>query len=302
MTYFPTSTLTLDSSGVSLSNRVLNEVHSSISEPDIITAQGPFYLTSMSVTGVPSGGGASVPLTPYVDYTYSPLFTTLTSNTGQQVVTYILLNNWSNWSSVSLTYQAVGGVLTDIELATEIVAAGNFDRTNIYNWLSFTGDSSLNNLVNQPIDNISALNILSAKLSELAIASRSPSSFVTLFTNQLVPLSAAITTVQNQLSSGGLGGITQAIYVQTSGTITLNRNTGHNVCIFNAGATVASLTVNLYSAPADGDTLKFSFLNNITDLIIGNGTLNGFVSGNGVPMDTSISWQYVGSLQKWIVV
>ena len=139
--------LVYDPTGKLPANLVIGEVHSSITEPDIYPTSGMFYLNGLSVSGVPNSNlSTTVNLRPKIDYLFSPKFKSFSEISGVDIYSYILLINYAVWHSVTISYQAVGGGITDVTLDLKIttaIANGNFTRANLSSWLAMDTSSSI---------------------------------------------------------------------------------------------------------------------------------------------------------------
>ena len=304
---FPVSTLVLDPTGIASTNLITNEITTPITEPDVVTNQGPFYQTSISVTGIPIGGGSSVNLIYAQDYVYGPSFTDLSLATGLWVSSYILLTNYSAWGSISVTYQAVGGTSIDLALATEILAAGSFDRTNLLNWFNFTGIIATlpPGDLNYSLQNVNVVYLLSQQLSAIANALQAPSTYVNYINNTVNPLVTTVNVLQSQINNVitsltnngylplGIGtGSTIQYVTGTSATvlpaITPTHNTGSNIIVlqpFNTASlatTVPAATLNMPTAPANGNVFEISFAQPITNLTVVGGTIPKIPNGSAI--------------------
>jgi len=195
-------TVAFDPTGVLVANLITNEVINSITEPDIVPTQGPFYTSGLTVYGSPVSGGSPIQLTEYADFIYSPLFSVRSGQTGKEVYSYILLTNYTNWSNITLTYHAVGGG-NDPILAAEITAAGVFDRTLIDNWLLFTGDAAvLNNpTLNLDLNNTNVTNLFTNKLQAIADSLGTPSTYLTFINSSFANAQTDIATLKTQVNS-----------------------------------------------------------------------------------------------------
>ena len=162
------TTLVYDPLGSLAANLIHNEIHTPIAEPDVFTNKGPFFANSLIVSGT-THGGVVKDLVYGVDFTYSPLFVTQVVQTGKQIFTYILLADYTNWASVTLQYQALGGNVSDVVLLAQILNVGNFDRSDKYNWLSLTGEQSVYNPggINDNLSNAGVATLLASKISAL---------------------------------------------------------------------------------------------------------------------------------------
>ena len=195
-------TIVYDPTGILPGNLVSNEIHTPITEPDIYPTQGPFYIRSLTVTGTLASNGSSVPLNQYVDYVLSPMFASRSADTGKEVYSYILLIDRNKWTAVHLTYQATGGS-TDTILAAQIAAAGNFDRTNLDQWLAFAGDMVALSVptANYNLKNTGVAYLFGSKLDVIAEELRIPSSYADFIESDYIPLRATVAALQTQVSS-----------------------------------------------------------------------------------------------------
>lgn len=241
----PLSTLAFDGTTINPAN-LKTDVFASPANPALITSYGPFYTNNLVITGVPIGGGSAVPLVLFQDYQFSPVFQLETQNTGFYVYSYVLLTNYANWSTVSVTYQAVGGNSTDTALQTQITLAGAFDQTQLDNWLNFTGDLGFLNDLTGGLTNINTVYTLASKLDAIAIALRTPSTYLSFITNTFTPqltiisnLVASFNSLSNTLSNSGFlsaGSVRIRlsapiiIYVSTNG----NDSTGNGLTLATA--------------------------------------------------------------------
>lgn len=188
-------TVSYDPTGTASANLIPNEITTPITEPDIFFLQGPIFGASLVVTGVPTSGGSAAPLVPFIDFVFSPLYSGPSGTTGQDVYSFILLNNYTNWTSIHVTYQAVGGA-PDTTLLNNIAAAGSFDRTNINLWLAIKGDSVHLNPAGPDLDlkQNGPVYLFANRLSQIAQNLSVPNALVAYITN-------AITTLQTNYNS-----------------------------------------------------------------------------------------------------
>ena len=195
-------TIVYDPTGVLPGNLVSDEEHTPVIGPDIHTNQGPFYAHGLIITGTLVAGGATVPLALFADYVWSPMFSVRSAEVGQEVYSYILLTDYTKYSSIQLTYQAVGGSSDDV-LLSEILSAGDFDRTNFENWSSFVGDMITLSVPGGAfnIKNTGVAHMLAAKLDVIADELRTPSSYLDFIMNTFIPLHSDITALQAQVAS-----------------------------------------------------------------------------------------------------
>lgn len=187
---------TFDSTGTSTANLITNEVHSSLTEPVIFPAGGPFYGTSLVITGIPNGSVSPVPLVLGVDYQFSPVFGLIYKLLNLPAYSYILILQMSNWASIKITYQAVGGVV-DNYLLSQVATMSGASRLVLSNWQALLGDELL--LANQDIATMlsegSNAYVISEKLNTILAAVDAP-------TNLLTAIRQAFTDMQN--SNAGL--------------------------------------------------------------------------------------------------
>jgi len=143
-----------------------------------------------------------VSLNLFVDYNWGPLFAQRSGDTGKEVYSFFLLTDYTKWTSVTITYQATGGD-PDTVLLNQITNMGSFDRTDINNWLSIQGD--ITNLALAGVDynlkNVSVAYLFASKLDAIAVAMRTPSTYLSFINNDFANMQTAVTTIQGQLSS-----------------------------------------------------------------------------------------------------
>ena len=214
-------TLAYDPTGTAPANLVTAEIHTPITEPAIFTEQGPFYESSITITGTSVYDGTLVTLQLYVDFLWSPMFSIASADTGKTVYSYIVLTNYLKWSRLSVTYHGVGGNRDNILLA-EIVAAGNFDRTNIDNWLAFQGDVSALNMtsVDYSLKNTGIAYLFARKLDAIAIAMRTPSTYAAFITGNYTSLRNDVNSLQAAISSWSTSFTNNGIFDGNWATIT----------------------------------------------------------------------------------
>jgi len=220
-------TLVYDPSGLLASNSITNEIHSPITEPDIwpsqlvtnssdgSSASTPFYKLGLSVTGIAVGSTSGpTALVEFTDYVMSPLFATRSADTGKEVYSYILLINYTNWTSITLNYQAVGGD-PDTVLINQIVAAGTFDKTNLETWQTFTGELATLGQVgsNYSLTNTDTVNILSGNLNSIALALQAPNGYKQTLDTNISTLNSEVTGLQSTVNSlqADINNLTQGV-------------------------------------------------------------------------------------------
>lgn len=190
-----------DPTGVSTANAFTNEIHIPITEPDVWFDNGAFYTAGLVVTGIKSSDGSTVTLVPYTDYIYSPEFIFAAMQTGMEAYSYILLTNYSKWTSISVSYQAVG--LTDAVLLQQIVQLGNFDRTLISNWTSLQGDAQVigANDIADGLKNGNIAFMLSAQLQAIASSLSTPSSYLDFINGEFADMLATVGSLSAQINA-----------------------------------------------------------------------------------------------------
>ena len=200
-----TQTVSYDPTGTLSANLITNEITTPITEPDIFFAQGPFYQNGLIVTGTPISGGSPVTLQPLVDYNFSPLYSIASANTGRNVYSFILLENYTLWSSISVTYQAVGGspdttLLTNV--ASAILSTG-FVITSYYSWSTIRGSSYLLNPAGADYDLNGSLplQMFSNKLNAIAANLQSPNALISLLNSTIFGLESNINSINNTLNN-----------------------------------------------------------------------------------------------------
>lgn len=315
-----TITVVYDPTGVAPANLITNEIHSSLTEPDIFPVQGTFYAQGLIVSGVSTLSGETVILQQFIDFVFSPLYADMSAATGKEVYSYILLTNMPAWTSISLTYQAVGGIQDNV-LLSQIIAAGVFDRTNIDNWLTFQGDITSLNISggNYDLTNTGVAYLFSAKLDAIALALRTPSTYISFINTDFANLKTQVAGIQASFSSLNTAVQNSGIL---NGTFSGSGSSTPSVDIWSiinsnyyAGAgdflqvdsTANPFTIYLPPSPSINDTVT------ITDYGNNLGTNNVNVTPNGnlmfginttLIMDgncNNFSLIYSGSSKGWIL-
>ena len=191
-----------DSTGLSANNLIANEVTSPIISPAIFTAKGPFYSNNLIITGKPTGSLIDAPLVFGTDYTFSPAFSLLLNLIGLNAYTYILLLNYTSWDSISITYQAVGGLL-DEPLLLEISNLGTFDRTDISIWNSLIGDASVttNLHIEDLLSQTANVYVLSKQLEIIAKEIQAPTDLYQAVKREMVSLIESNASLQTIINS-----------------------------------------------------------------------------------------------------
>ena len=199
-----TQTVSYDPTGTLPANLITNEVTTPITEPDIFFAQGPFYQTGLIVMGTPVSGGSPILLQPLADYNFSPLYSIASANTGRNVYSFILLENYTLWSSISVTYQAVGGAPDTTLLAnvaSAIISTG-FVITSYYSWAIISGSSYLLNPVaaDYDLNGSLPLQMFSNRLNSIAANLQTPNALVTLLNSTVLNVESNINSINSTLS------------------------------------------------------------------------------------------------------
>lgn len=131
----PITLLELDTTGTNVNNRVINEPHTLSDRPtrSIATRFGPFFAESVIVQD------GSTTLSRGQDYQIVELHQEATLRYGKEIASVILILNKAVSSSVSVTYQALGGYFAKHDTAIanmyQSVISDNrpVDWTNVFN-------------------------------------------------------------------------------------------------------------------------------------------------------------------------
>ena len=195
-------TIVYDPTGILADNHIINEVHSIIAEPDLYPINSPVYKAGFTITGIPVNSSTPIPLNLYTDYMWSPLFAKRSEDTGKEVYSYILLTNWSEWSSVTISYHAVGGE-PDYILNSEILANGAFDRSILANWLGFVGDVSdlIASGINLDFSNSSLAMLFSNKLDAIIASLDTPSTYISFLEGDFLDLQIQVEALKATMRS-----------------------------------------------------------------------------------------------------
>jgi parallel beta-helix repeat protein len=255
----PPAPIPYDPTGTLSSNLISNENHINLVSAAIFPADGPFFDTTMVVTGTMLNSDVSVPLQLYVDYIFSPLYSQVSTLIGSPIFSYIVLINPLQWSSIKLNYRAVG-CANDSVLQQQIIALGNFDRLSYSIWTSLPGDTVVNedNLTPDIMTNGKTLFLLANMIQKVSRESGLPGELiqtlvneVTLVQDQLATLKATMdswnTTVQQ---SGILTGAPGFSLTQVGGNTDIGLPNGVSLQIFTFTA-VANVSnyVQVYPTP-----------------------------------------------------
>ena len=236
-----------DPTGELPGNRVNGEVHSLSTTKAVNPLSGPFYSRNLIVTGTPVGGGIQDTLNENVDYFLSPLHLMVSAVTGKEVFSYLVVT--SDHTDVTIGYHACGCDV-DATLATEILAAGAFNRMDPAQWAGFIGQSySVKPYATDPtLRGLTLTEALTARLSGLAdsignpqtpgsttgLASTSEAGDVRIATafeaSSGVSNSLAMTpaSVANAITALNLSGIESRLTAAETGVVNLSQGIGIN--------------------------------------------------------------------------
>jgi len=197
----------------SLPGNTQSQTFATISDPYISPSEAPFYHTNLIVTGIKlSNPNVTINLTPFIDFTFSPLYTKQSEATGLLIYSYILLTNYSQWESITVNYQAVG-CERDSVLLYQIVELGNFDRTDLSIWESLTGDQNINSdeispdvFTNSRTAFLFAkqINGLSSRLADTPNSEISTNQLLQTLTQKVNSLELRLQNVQNILTANSI--------------------------------------------------------------------------------------------------
>lgn len=127
-----------DPTGTNPVNFISNEIQNIISAA-VFPINGPFTTKDLNIIGYDTELRKEIDLDVNIDYTYSPMFATVSQAIGDEVFSYILLKDPSRWTNVKLTYRAVG-CSYDTTLNVEIQQAMPFTVMDPDNWIGFRGE------------------------------------------------------------------------------------------------------------------------------------------------------------------
>ena len=135
---------TFDPTGVSPSNRVVNEEHVMTGTLTAIALHGSFYKEGLVVEAKRMVNQSMVTevLEYGKGYVLSPVYLRPSAVAGKAAHSYV--TTVEQWEMVNLSYQAVGGANgADIDLLSRL-SEMDFDRTNLLKWMSVLGSKSYN--------------------------------------------------------------------------------------------------------------------------------------------------------------
>lgn len=285
-------TLTFDPTASAPANYFQAEVHQISTDAAIFPLNSPFYRLHLDVEGTLAVAPHNVvPLIYGVDYSFSPMFVTQSEAVGKEVYTYLLLMNKSKWSEISISYHATGGV-PDARLLTEIIAAGNFDRTNPANWLNFVGEQqSLLPPTEFKINNIGVMSLFSGKLDALTNSISSTSEIAYFIQTSFATLNTALGEMQGQIdllqNTGGNG---QTLIKATAQDVTTGTNDNKYItplALTESGVISAAITAYI-ATPAFATEL-----NSIFDV---TAAVNTYVSTQAFITSLSATFDVVGAV------
>ena len=198
-------TMPYDGTGLASTNLVTPEVHSPITVPVIWPTAGCFYNQNLTVNGVSSTDGTTKTLTLFSDFTFSPEFISQSQATGLEVYSWVLLTNYTAWTSITLTYQAVGGDIQDSILLSQVANANMTlaQQQDINNWLNIPGDIAALSAqtMGQDLNSSGMAYMFATKLSALAQALSTPSTYLTFINSTFTTLQNTVTSVQTQVNA-----------------------------------------------------------------------------------------------------
>jgi hypothetical protein len=297
-----TITYTFDSTGTNVANKVVDETTPVSGSAAIFTANGPFYALGLTITGVETVGGATRELVYGADYMLSPVFAIIFNLCGLEAYTYFLLQNRTAWTSVTVTYQAVGGV-KDTVLLEEILALGSFDTANLTIWQGLVGDGAVtaNQKITDLLSQTANVFVLGKQLEAIGNNMTAPNGVVrelaTAYQNLESTYSVLNSSFQNWLVSMAQAGLTVDELSTAVTTVT-----ALNTAITDSGL----LGANPYSS----SNKRCIVLNGLGDSNTGlpflfkSASLNIGIYGTEVPLTLSIpdGYNYHGAINKVITI
>ena len=162
----PATDYQYDASGMNPANLIVQEVHP-LADRGMFTLHGPFFEKGLLVEGF--DGASWTELKPYMDYTYSPVFSGVASSTGQEVFSYLVyIGDLSTYQSYRLTYQAVGQ-FEDLLLLGKVTELTQSERSLKEPWLNISNTFTVYPQVRDPIlfqgNSLERLNTAFARVS-----------------------------------------------------------------------------------------------------------------------------------------
>jgi hypothetical protein len=173
--------LPYDATGDNIANKVSDEVHQCTNNPAIFPVQGAFYLKSLIVHGVLKGTETVRELSVIDDYGLGPLYASRSYASGKHAYSYFVLYRLSEYDSITITYQAVGGNVDSVLMA-EIAnhPATLLDREDPAFWLSLNGESCIRRTVDidPEFKDMDVLQLLYNGLRRIEEQLRAPNAFL----------------------------------------------------------------------------------------------------------------------------
>ena len=291
-------TVIYDPTGILSGNLFTNEVHTPITIPQVVPVNNPFYGNGFTVTGIKASDSSVQTLALYTDFVWSPMFAVCSANTGKEVYSYILLMDFAKWSSISVTYHAVGGN-QDSVLDEQIIAAGDFDKTVLANWLLFEGDAVALDAygVDYNLRNTGVAYLFASKLDTIALALKTPSTYLDFINTDFANLRSQVNGIQSQIVSWAASfannGVLTGTWV-TAAYVTDYVTTYVNGYV-NAAITAA---LNAFTPPSinmSGDATNVGNVVTLVNSAVVGKLLTGFVSAAGALVGTD---SLLGAIEK----
>lgn len=195
------TTVVFDPTATLPGNAITNEITTPITSAAIFTNQGPFYASTLIVSGVKASDGTTHTLVLGTDYVFSPLFSKQVELIGAEIYSYFLLLNPTQWTSVSANYQAVG-CESDSVLLLQIVKLGSFDQMNVSIWSGLVGDSITlgNELKPDVLTNGKTIYMLANMLDKMVKDTKDPNRYLTQSLNDIATLKSEMVAIQNTMN------------------------------------------------------------------------------------------------------
>jgi hypothetical protein len=198
--------VTFDPTGLRVGNYFPNEVTDPVSSPVVFSKNGPFYSDGLLVKGILITETHTlrtlVTLQLGVDYIYSPQFNLIKQLLGLDAFSYVVLIDKTKWSSIHLSYHAVGAVVDQI-LMSEIGSLGTFDQNDLTIWSSLIGDSqAFNKLkINDLLSQTSNVYILSRELELISKNLDAPAEWLEYIKQEFDVMTTAVSGFQSKIDS-----------------------------------------------------------------------------------------------------
>jgi len=263
--------LAYDITGVKPANLIVDELIDNSTTAALWPTAGVFYRTGLTVTAVNKVSGLKETLVLDTDYKFSPLFITEALAVKAEIYSYVVMVNPTAWTSVKMTYQALGGNRVDGTLALEITAAGTFDKLVAANWYGFMG---ANNPTRAPgakpiLSGHGFLETLSSKMDDVILQmTDSTTGEISDLISQTVISDAsqdvllALITSRNALQSFRIDDITTGMTAIQGGIASLtakNITQTNAINVLNTG--LSTLTARISTLQAAVDTMGIDITN-----------------------------------------